>query len=506
MKHLKVWTFLSAVVALAGCASKIQSGQLDFDHGVAYKHGSTDPYTGTVHFNDVPPFVSDQLRFPPERMTGTFVDPLASTDNCDVEFKNGVVEGYVICHDRGGDRSITFSVRNQRTDGEEVIYGQGGGKAFEYHWADGQLDGDQRIWSAEGKYVMHEWHEDHGRKTGEEVRRNADGSRLSKGEWGDDGKYTGTIYVPKESAVYTLKDGVKEGAYFRMDESDESKHVVDGNYRDGQQDGPWVYRGSVAVDQLLKEGFSHDFGMRLDELFDLPQASSVELTWSKGTPSGPVKVYDVDKHVLLTFNLQSEDILPPVVRIDPATGKHFVFSDAATLSALNAVSINPPPSQGAPSIDPSCARAQSPWFCEQNLMRKAWEQKRDGYDALVKHVIDPIHVPDPAATPPSTSAIVPDQGATSAQAARATPSAAMPPQPAAACSAPAQVVAASASVATAMVASGADNTLAPCVDAWTKAYRKEVGQDAIVTQDQLDEWHQWCGEGKKPSQSQLGQL
>lgn len=37
-----------------------------------------------------------------------------------------------------------------------------------------------------------------------------------------------------------------------------------------------------------------------------------------------------------------------------------------------------------------------------------------------------------------------------------------------------------------------------CVDSWTAAYRKEVGQDAWIKADQLDEWKNWCKEGKIP--------
>lgn len=36
-----------------------------------------------------------------------------------------------------------------------------------------------------------------------------------------------------------------------------------------------------------------------------------------------------------------------------------------------------------------------------------------------------------------------------------------------------------------------------CVDRWVDAYRKEVGQDTVVTQDQLNEWTQWCQAGKQ---------
>lgn len=37
-----------------------------------------------------------------------------------------------------------------------------------------------------------------------------------------------------------------------------------------------------------------------------------------------------------------------------------------------------------------------------------------------------------------------------------------------------------------------------CVENWIKAYRAEVGEDAVVKADQMTEWEDWCNEGKQP--------
>lgn len=37
-----------------------------------------------------------------------------------------------------------------------------------------------------------------------------------------------------------------------------------------------------------------------------------------------------------------------------------------------------------------------------------------------------------------------------------------------------------------------------CEDAWMNAYREEVGEEAMITHDQIGEWEQWCAEGKMP--------
>lgn len=36
-----------------------------------------------------------------------------------------------------------------------------------------------------------------------------------------------------------------------------------------------------------------------------------------------------------------------------------------------------------------------------------------------------------------------------------------------------------------------------CVGHWVDAYRQEVGGDALVSQDQLEEWTGWCKGGKQ---------
>lgn len=37
-----------------------------------------------------------------------------------------------------------------------------------------------------------------------------------------------------------------------------------------------------------------------------------------------------------------------------------------------------------------------------------------------------------------------------------------------------------------------------CVEQWTAAHRKVIGQDGLITGDQLQEWDEWCKDGKRP--------
>lgn len=37
-----------------------------------------------------------------------------------------------------------------------------------------------------------------------------------------------------------------------------------------------------------------------------------------------------------------------------------------------------------------------------------------------------------------------------------------------------------------------------CVNKWVNAYRRDMGDDALVRADMLDEWESWCKKGKQP--------
>ncbi|HBN8587199.1 TPA: toxin-antitoxin system YwqK family antitoxin [Pseudomonas aeruginosa] len=37
-----------------------------------------------------------------------------------------------------------------------------------------------------------------------------------------------------------------------------------------------------------------------------------------------------------------------------------------------------------------------------------------------------------------------------------------------------------------------------CIDLWIQAYRTEKGEDALISSAQLNEWSNWCDEGKRP--------
>ena len=390
MKHLHCAAALMAAALLSGCgSSRIDAGQLDYDNGTAYQHGSNTPFTGIVHF-DENPNVAEQVELLLRDPTPMYVNQnIASTDSCDVAFKDGIMEGHVACLQRNGDKSLSFDLHRGHINGEAIEYNQGGGKAFDFHWSDGALQGDQAVYSHDGKQVVHEWHVDHGHKRGKEVRRYSDGDDLAEGTWSDDGKFTGTMFMPNDSTIYTFKDGVREGDFTQLDTKDPSlkRVALEGSYSDGQRDGAWTYHGRVPRDEFVSDSRSTG----LPQLLAVAQEDSATVTWKHGVLSGPIKIYDKDQCVLLTFTMADGKIAAPIVRTDPESGKTFTITDATILAALNYQSNGENPYLAAMASTTSGPRGQA---AEQQAMA-AVTQERDARMARIAYVLDPVHNPDP---------------------------------------------------------------------------------------------------------------
>lgn len=474
MKHVHCVAAFMSVALLSGCgSSRINAGQLDYDNGVAYKHGSTEPFTGIVHF-DEPPTVAEEvvqtLHDPAPLYANMLRVPM---DNCDVAFKNGVMEGHVACFQHDGGKALSFDLHHARLDGEAVEYHPDSSKALDFHWSDGALQGDQAVYSRDGRYAVHQWHVDNGHKRGKEVRRYGDGDDLSEGTWSDEGKFSGTLFTSGDSAVSTFKDGVKEGDFKQLDTKDPNlKQVaVEGSYSNGQKDGVWTFHGKEAMGHAEHQFSSTTYSPGLLRLMAIPQGDSATVTWKDGALSGPVKILDKNQHVLLAFSMVNGEVTAPIVRTDPASGKSFTLSDDAAIRAMNAADV-----RGSSMPNPSCLgpmlRQQTPggvtyvfnYYCNAGYTRT---HLSDLQSAAINHLLDPVKFPDS----PSDASL--SKAEADAQAAPA-PSQGNPLQ-------------------TPSPITGLDS----CVDDWLRSAYK--GGDVIATQDQIDEWKQSCDQGKHPS-------
>ena len=476
MKPVRCIAAILAAAWLSGCgASRIDAGQLDYDNGIAYKHGSTEPFTGTVHF-DEPPTVAEEvvqtLHDPAPLYANILRVPM---DNCDAAFRKGVIEGHVVCFQRNGGKALSFDIHRGRLDGEAMEYHPDGSKAFDFHWSDGAQQGDQAVYSPDGRYVVHAWTVDNGRKRGKEVRRYSNGDTLAEGTWSNEGRFNGTLFVPDDAAVYTFKDGVKDGDFKQFDTQDPTlkRVAVEGRYRNGQKDGVWTFHGREVMGHVEDQFASTPHSPGLIDLMAVPQGDSATVTWKDGVLSGPVKILDKDQHVLLAFSMANGAITAPIVRTDPAFGRSFTLSGDAVMHVINAADVrgSSMADSGSSCLGPML-RQKGPgglmyvfnYYCNVGYSRTHLSDLRS---ATINHLLDPVKFPDA----PSDAALSKAEADAQAASSLAHANPAQTPAP----------------------VTGLDS----CVDDWLRSSYK--GGDVIATQDQIDAWKQACDQGKYPS-------
>jgi len=508
MKYLKACVALSVVAALVGCTSRIPSGQLDFDNGIAYKHGSNTPYSGVADFDGMPDFVRNiamDIEF-----VGHAYAITSGIDHCAVSFKTGAAEGSTTCYSRGGEKALFFTLHRGRLDGEAIRYNRDGDTTFDTSWRDGALSGKQRIYSPNGKYLIHAWTVRDGHKRGEEVRHTGNGDDLADGTWSDDGKFTGSLFYPKLNTVFTLKDGVKDGVFRAFDPNPlDDKIIVEGNYKDGLPSGKWTFYGQNTFSTYMKSNFNvgdPGYNGTSHALTNLDAIRTLEVHWEAGHLEGRVRGYDQDKNQILAYDMKDGQITAPVERYDPSSGKKFDIASPAIIAALN---YTEPASEGyqwgSPLYDQGYMLRHPQEKAALLRQQEAKQQAETLRDQEIAYVLDPVHNPLPVPAPdPAPSTGEPSTGSTVAAPPASTAPA--PSEDTARLSGAGQQVSGGSSPAvpasTPSPMAAPDATSDPCVMSWVAAYRKEAGQDVIVTQDQLDEWQQWCHQGKHPSTSQ----
>lgn len=354
------------------------------------------------------------------------------SDNCLVSYSKGYVEGDVSCHDADGKKTIEFHLTDGKLDGQAAIYDHGDIRS-RLHWSKGRADGNQALYSASGD-VSHEWNEADGKKVGSETYRTPDGKTIANGSW-DEGKFTGTQFDGHLS-VYTLDDGVKDGPFKVYKDAPGGELSIEGSYNDGIPSGKWVYHER---DRLLTELTGGTFeGQSVPEgileLLQQDYVDSVAVHRSKEGLDGQIEGMDKTGKVVVSFSFADGAIQPPVLRFSSTNDTKLSYTEPEILQALN----------HHLSRGPAIANwALTP---EQRKAEEDLDNQRD------KRIKDVISMRSPRAGDEMQQSYV--------------------------------------------VPASAQPTDAQCVDQWVDAFHRENGQDAAVSADQLDEWSEWCKEGR----------
>lgn len=146
-------------IPLAACGGeRVDARQLDWNNGIAYKHGTTDPFTGIVEWKTSLPDAIDS--YWNNNSEPGVVKPTAEMvlGGCTTAFSNGVLDGQATCVGPNGNELLDVSFKNEVPNGDSKIYDPKSGKLYqEVHWKSGQLDGEQEIFGADGSHLVKHW-------------------------------------------------------------------------------------------------------------------------------------------------------------------------------------------------------------------------------------------------------------------------------------------------------------------------------------------------------------
>jgi antitoxin component YwqK of YwqJK toxin-antitoxin module len=273
--HLRAFSVISVIVALAGCSSKVlEFGNVKVVNGKLYEAGANEPFSGKV--TNVPDWVvlRAQQGLAPVlsplkqlflQSNSRYVDAVFfGSSLCDLGFTKGVPDGDMVCkqpqsetmryqasfsngalngqlklYDLAADNQVALSATFKAGvgDGVEEIYSPKTHKlVYRVSWAQGVASGAEEGFDENSGVLTSRSNYDKGSLDGEVVRYAADGKRVT--------------YHAKVS--HGLKDGVEEAF-----DPETGKPLLYASWANGKKDGPykaWDADGTALIDK----GYAND--------------------------------------------------------------------------------------------------------------------------------------------------------------------------------------------------------------------------------------------------------
>jgi antitoxin component YwqK of YwqJK toxin-antitoxin module len=192
----KPYAALAACLLLGACSSqKIDERQTDDIQGLVYKHGDSDPFTGTVIHSKLKRFQS------------------VIVDDCSVNYKKGVLDGEMDCSDNNGTKVFEANFVDEKKSGVEKRWSASTGElTYQASWDAGNKDGVEKTYDPTGKTLLQQITWSGGAQAGTEKTWDAQGKLMTDLDW-KDGKQTGTQRTDTGTQIIevTYKDGRYDG-------------------------------------------------------------------------------------------------------------------------------------------------------------------------------------------------------------------------------------------------------------------------------------------------------
>ena len=432
--------------SISGCSSQIDDRQTEVNQGLVYKHGDSEPYTGTVIHSKM-------------SIAGSF-----DVGDCSIEYRKGLVEGETLCNAANGKKILEWHTADEKRTGiEEHWNSQNGELVYEAHWNDGKKDGVEKSYDNAGKTLLQEIHWSNGNKDGQQRVWDATGKLLTDLEW-KDSKQTG-VYREVDgdsTAEQHFKDGLLDGlvrisnADGPLEETPLSMGVLTGTqtfYSFGEPDIVRQWQNGSLVSESAHRHASKDVIYETDDLTCNP-ACPGETAQNHSYPQGFNPANAVN-HQIEWPKRESGKSAASSIYVDSIDE----LTNQSGYGALDLLNVEKPEPRVL-NLDQSQIDKVKTTFKggrPDGIMR-AWNAQGA--------VILQVDWENGKAITATGSLVSGDPDANATTGSEQIP--------------------------------GSGNA---CLDDWEAAYYKERGEDAVIAADQIDEWTEECKQGKTAPRS-----
>lgn len=334
---------------LTACGQEIlDSRQIDNNGGLAYKHGSNDPYTGVIEFKDtIPTDLEEYWKTNVASVPGHPTEQVLS--GCQERYVKGLPDGDAWCDGTGGHKAFEFHYTNKQFDGPSKLYNADTGDLIkDQSWSEGKLDGTVKTYTYDGKQLLAQVDWKEGVPDGVVKEWNIQGEQITdaiykagqvdSGKWGtDDGS-------AKTSTEYN--DGKPNGKFLKL--SKQGDVLQKGQYVDGLSEGTWEYRGEDTGFIIAK--LSDSFLVFPINLDALGKAVLIDSHWSHGKVDGEMRGWDKDGKPMFDFHLINGLLDGPNQTVAQPSGpmKTFAIKAGQLVADPESESSAAPPTQASP--------------------------------------------------------------------------------------------------------------------------------------------------------------
>lgn len=331
--------FVAAIAAaicmpLAACSGEhIDSRQIDWNNGLAYEHGETKPFTGTVDWTtEVPTFL--KVYYGNQTVEGAVTAPISA---CETQLANGDYNGFVSCTGPSGKTTLELTLKNGNVlDGDAKKYNADTGALFSLeHYENGKLNGVSKVYTKDGKQLLFQKTWANGIQEGPAKTWTADGTLTEDLVMKNGRPFSGDVLNFGKMAHY--KNGEYDGEWsFPGDHVDSAGNPIvgaRGRFIEGHREGEWYDHGiNSDLDTLLLHKFAGNFGSTVTGFV---HAGTLTSHWKNGDLDGPFTIVNDNSHkVVLQTTFKAGQVDGPLTFIDPSDNstKTIMFANGQFVS------------------------------------------------------------------------------------------------------------------------------------------------------------------------------